>query len=40
LKKGQSPIHLAAENDHANIIKLFLKHHPALAKMASSNVKV
>lgn len=36
-ERGQRPIHLAAENNHGDVIKLFLKNQPALV---SSSTKV
>ncbi|XP_053348677.1 transient receptor potential cation channel, subfamily N, member 1 [Clarias gariepinus] len=30
---GQTPLHLAAENDHSDVVKLFLKHRPELATL-------
>jgi ankyrin repeat protein len=33
---GQTPLHLAAENDHSDVVKLFLKHRPELVTMAST----
>ncbi|XP_067928929.1 serine/threonine-protein phosphatase 6 regulatory ankyrin repeat subunit B-like [Watersipora subatra] len=33
---GQTPLHLAAENDHSDVIKLFLKHKPDLVTMANT----
>lgn len=32
---GQTPLHLAAENDHSDIVKLFLKHRLELATLAN-----
>lgn len=36
LQHGQTPLHLAAENDHAEIVKLFLKYKPELVTMANA----
>lgn len=36
LQDGQTPLHLAAENDHSDVIKLFLKHKPDLVTMANT----
>ena len=32
----QTPLHLAAENDHSDVVKLFLKHRPELVTMANT----
>lgn len=32
---GQTPLHLAAENDHSEVVKLFLRHRPELATLAN-----
>jgi ankyrin repeat protein len=34
-EKGQKPIHLAAENNHSDVIKLFLKHQNSLVGSAT-----
>ena len=31
---GQKPIHLAAQNNHSEVVKLFLKHFPELVTTA------
>lgn len=36
IQQGQTPLHLAAENDHSDVVKLFLKHRPELVTMAST----
>ena len=36
LQHGQTPLHLAAENDHSDVVKLFLKHRPELVSMANT----
>lgn len=33
---GQTPLHLAAENDHSDVVKLFLKYRPELVTMANT----
>lgn len=33
---GQTPLHLAAENDHSDVVKLFLKHKPELVTLANT----
>ncbi|XP_075684046.1 uncharacterized protein LOC142652280 [Rhinoderma darwinii] len=33
--QGQTPLHLAAENDHSEVVKLFLKHRPELVTSAN-----
>ena len=33
---GQTPLHLAAEHDHSDVVKLFLKHRPELVTMANT----
>ncbi|GFR87540.1 serine/threonine-protein phosphatase 6 regulatory ankyrin repeat subunit A-like, partial [Elysia marginata] len=35
--QGQTPLHLAAENNHSDVVKLFLKHRPELVTMANTN---
>ena len=35
-QQGQTPLHLAAENDHSDVVKLFLKHRPELVTMANT----
>lgn len=35
LQHGQTPLHLAAENDHSEVVTLFLKHRPELATLAN-----
>ncbi|CAI9725800.1 serine/threonine-protein phosphatase 6 regulatory ankyrin repeat subunit A-like [Octopus vulgaris] len=34
---GQTPLHLAAKNDHSEVVKLFLKHKQELVSMNSMN---
>lgn len=34
-QRGQTPLHLAAENDHSEVVKLFLRHRPELATLAN-----
>jgi ankyrin repeat protein len=34
-EKGQRPIHLAAQNNHSDVIKLFLKHQNSLVTSAT-----
>ncbi|XP_070196145.1 serine/threonine-protein phosphatase 6 regulatory ankyrin repeat subunit B-like [Littorina saxatilis] len=36
-ERGQTPLHLAAGNDHSDVVKLFLKHRPELVTMASTD---
>lgn len=36
IQQGQTPLHLAAENDHSDVVKLFLKHRPELVTMANT----
>lgn len=36
LQRGQTPLHLAAENDHSDVVKMFLKHRPELVTMANT----
>lgn len=36
LQRGQTPLLLAAENDHSEVVKLFLQLKPDLVTMASS----
>lgn len=36
LQHGQTPLHLAAENDHSDVVKLFLKYRPELVTMANT----
>ncbi|GFO37187.1 serine/threonine-protein phosphatase 6 regulatory ankyrin repeat subunit a-like [Plakobranchus ocellatus] len=36
-QQGQTPLHLAAENNHSDVVKLFLKHRPELVTMANTN---
>ncbi|XP_076441047.1 short transient receptor potential channel 5-like, partial [Babylonia areolata] len=36
-ERGQTPLHLAAGNDHSDVVKLFLKHRPELVTMANTN---
>jgi ankyrin repeat protein len=38
LKNGNTPLHLAAENDNANIIKMIIKINPDLAFSYNLNV--
>uniref|UniRef100_A0A8C2J501 Serine/threonine-protein phosphatase 6 regulatory ankyrin repeat subunit B-like n=1 Tax=Cyprinus carpio TaxID=7962 RepID=A0A8C2J501_CYPCA len=33
--RNQTPLHLAVENDHSEVVKLFLRHRPKLAKLAN-----
>ena len=35
-QRGQTPLHLAAENDHSDVVKMFLKHRPELVTMANT----
>ncbi|XP_050400941.2 ankyrin-1 [Patella vulgata] len=35
--RGQTPLHLAAEYDHSDVVKLFLKYRPELVTMASTD---
>ncbi|XP_059366352.1 serine/threonine-protein phosphatase 6 regulatory ankyrin repeat subunit B-like [Carassius carassius] len=32
---NQTPLHLAVENDHSEVVKLFLRHRPKLAQLAN-----
>lgn len=32
---GQTPLHLAAESDHSEVVKRFLRHRPELATLAN-----
>jgi ankyrin repeat protein len=34
-EKGQKPIHLGAQNNHSDVIKLFLKHQKNLVTSAT-----
>ncbi len=34
-QRGQTPLHLAAENDHSEVVKLFLRQRPELAMLAN-----
>lgn len=36
-KHSQTPLHLAAEHDHSEVVKLFLKHKPDLLSVANKN---
>lgn len=38
-EKGQKPIHLAAQNNHADVIKLFLKHQNSLVTSSTKVIK-
>ncbi|XP_052389010.1 serine/threonine-protein phosphatase 6 regulatory ankyrin repeat subunit B-like isoform X1 [Carassius gibelio] len=33
--QNQTPLHLAVENDHSEVVKLFLRHQPKLAQLAN-----
>ena len=37
LQEGQTPLHLAAENDHSNVVKMFLAHRRDLVQAANKN---
>ena len=36
LQEGRTPLHLAAENDHSDVVKLFLKNQPELVSFANT----
>jgi hypothetical protein len=35
--KDQKPIHLAAQNDHTEVVKLFLENRPSLVSATTRN---
>lgn len=35
-QQGQTPLHLAAENDYSDVVKMFLKYRPELVSMANT----
>ena len=37
IQDGQTPLHLAAENDHSNVVKMFLAHRRDLVMAANKN---
>lgn len=37
VQHSQTPLHLAAEHDHSEVVQLFLKHKPDLVSMPNKN---